>query len=62
VEYFLKHLEQDNPEECKNLKIVACDVDEKVMAKGKEFVAQRKNQISFYHSSYANIKEISQKE
>lgn len=62
VEYFFTHLELDNPEECKNLKIVACDVDEKVMAKGKEFVAQRKNQISFYHSSYANIKEISQKE
>jgi hypothetical protein len=33
VEYFFTHLEQDNPEECKNLKIVACDVDEKVMAK-----------------------------
>ena len=62
VEYFFTHLEQNNPEECKNLKIVACDVDEKVMAKWKEFVAQRKNQISFYHSSYANIKEISQKE
>ena len=62
VEYFFTHLKQDNPDECKNLKIVACDVDEKVMSKWKEFVAQRKNQISFYHSSYANIREISKKE
>ncbi len=62
VEYFFTHLNEDNPEERKNLKIVACDVDEKVMSKWKEFVTARKNQISFYHSSYANIKEISQKE
>ena len=62
VEYFFSHLNEDNPEECKNLKIVACDVDEEVMQKWKEFVAKRKNQISFYHSSYANIKEISEKE
>ena len=62
VEYFFTHLQQDNPDECKNLKIVACDVDEKVMVKWKEFVSARTNQISFYHSSYANIKEISQKE
>ena len=62
VEYFFTHLNEDNPNECKNLKIVACDVDEKVMGKWKEFVAQWNNQISFYHCSYANIKEISQKE
>ena len=62
VEYFFTHLNENNPDECKNLKIVACDVDEKVMSKWKEFVAEWEKQISFYHSSYANIKEISQKE
>ena len=62
VDYFFTHLNEDNPDECRNLKIIACDVDEKVMNKWKEFVANWKNQISFYHSSYANIKEISQKE
>ena len=41
---------------------MACDVDEKVMTKWREFVSARKNQISLYHSSYANIKEISHKE
>ena len=62
VEYFFTHLNEDYPKECKNLKIVACDVDKKVMNKWEEFVSVRKNQISFYHCSYANIKEISQKE
>jgi hypothetical protein len=33
VENFLSHLNEDNPEECKNLRIVACDVDEEVMQK-----------------------------
>ena len=62
VEYFLTHLAKDHPKEYTNLKIVACDVDEKVMNKWKEFVSKRINQINFYHSSYANIKNISQKE
>ena len=62
VEYFFTNLEKDYPEEYKNLKMVACDVDEIVMNKWKEFVSKRNNQIQFYHSSYANIKEISQKE
>lgn len=62
VEYFFTHLNKDNPNECKNLKIIACDVDEKVMNKWKEFISQRINQINFYHFSYAYIKEISQKE
>lgn len=62
VEYFLTHLNKDYPKECKNLKIVACDVDEKVMSKWKTFVSQWLSQITFYHSSYANIKNISQKE
>ena len=62
VEYFFTNLEKDYPNEYKDLKIVACDVDEKVMNKWKEFVSQRVNQISFHHCSYANIKEISKKE
>ena len=62
VEYFFTHLEQDFPEEYKTLKLVACDVDEDVMNKWKEYVTQRKNQISFFHSSYADISEISKKE
>ena len=33
VEYFFTHLAEDNLDEYKNLKIVACDVDEKVMNK-----------------------------
>jgi hypothetical protein len=33
VEYFFTHLEQDYPEEYKNLKLVACDVDKNVMSK-----------------------------
>lgn len=62
VEYFLTHLNKDYPKEYKDLKIVACDIDEKVMNKWKNFVSQWLNQITFYHSSYANIKNISQKE
>ena len=62
VEYFFTHLEQDFPEEYKNLKLVACDVDQDIMNKWKEFVSKRKNQITFYHSSYANISEITEKE
>lgn len=62
VEYFLTHLQQDNPKEYKDLKIIACDVDKKVMIKWKEFLSKRTDKISFYHSSYANIKNISKKE
>ena len=62
VEYFFTNLEKDYPDEYKNLKLVACDVDEMVMNKWKEFVSKRSNQIQFYHSSYANIKEITKKE
>ena len=59
VEYFFSHLEKDLPDEAKNLQIVACDVDNTVMNKWKEFTSQRNNHIKFYNSSYANIKEIS---
>ena len=62
VEYFFTHLEKDFPKEYNNLKLVACDVDEDIMNKWKEFVSKRKNQITFYHSSYANISGITQKE
>ena len=62
VEYFFTHLDKDNPNECKNLKIIACDIDKNVMDKWKIFVSKWHNQIKFYNSSYANIKNISQKE
>lgn len=60
VEYFFTHLTADNSEEAKNLHIIACDVDEDVMSKWKEFVSQWSNQCSFIHTSYANIKKISE--
>ena len=62
VEYFFTQLTKEYSEEAKWLKIVACDVDEIIMNKWKEFVSKRAKQIRFYHYSYANIKKITKQE
>jgi len=59
VEYFFTHLTEDYPEEAKNLNITACDIDETILTKWKEFVKNRQNQIKFFHRSYADILNIS---
>lgn len=59
VEYFFTHLSEDNPEEAKNLNLVACDVDETILAKWKDFVKDWQSQITFFHRSYADILDIS---
>ena len=58
VEYFFTHISKDNPEEAKALHITACDVDESILIKWKDFVKDRSQQIDFLHCSYANIKAI----
>lgn len=59
VEYFFTHLSEDKPEEAKNLNLVACDVDETILAKWKDFVKDWQSQITFFHRSYADILDIS---
>lgn len=59
VEYFFTHLSEDKPEEAKNLNLVACDVDETILAKWKDFVKDWQPQITFFHRSYADILDIS---
>lgn len=58
VEYILSHLEQDHPNQTKDIKVIACDIDKTVQNKGIEFTTQWKNQITPILSSYANINEI----
>ncbi|GHW02958.1 ribosomal RNA small subunit methyltransferase H [candidate division SR1 bacterium] len=59
VEYILSHLSEEN--RLPLPKVIACDIDKKILTKGLEFTSARTDYITPELDTYANIDQITEK-